>query len=40
MRGLLPSVWLLLAGLYTASLLALIQPFSFGRGLANAAAPQ
>ena len=28
MRGLLPSVWLLLAGLYTASLLALIQPFS------------
>ena len=29
MRGLLPSVWLLLAGLYTASLLALIQPFSF-----------
>ena len=30
MRGLLPSVWLLLAGLYTASLLALIQPFSFG----------
>ena len=30
MRGLLPSVWLLLAGLYTASLIALIQPFSFG----------
>jgi len=30
MRGLLPSVWLILAGLYTASLLALIQPFSFG----------
>ena len=30
MRGLLPSVWLLLAGLYTASLVALIQPFSFG----------
>jgi hypothetical protein len=29
MRGLLPSVWLLLAGLYTASLIALIQPFSF-----------
>jgi SH3 domain-containing protein len=29
MRGLLPSVWLLLAGLYTASLFALIQPFSF-----------
>jgi hypothetical protein len=29
MRGLLPSVWLLLAGLYTASLLTLIQPFSF-----------
>ncbi len=28
MRGLLPSVWLLLAGLYTASLLALTQPFS------------
>ena len=28
MRGLLPSVWLLLAGLYTASLLALLQPFS------------
>ena len=28
MRGLLASVWLLLAGLYTVSLLALIQPFS------------
>jgi hypothetical protein len=28
MRGLLPSVWLLLASLYTASLLTLIQPFS------------
>ena len=28
MRGLLPSVWLILAGLYTVSLLALIQPFS------------
>src|SRR4029079_4305779 len=30
MRGLLPSVWLILAGLYTASLLALLQPLSFG----------
>ena len=30
MRGLLPSVWLLLAGLYTASLIALLQPFSLG----------
>ena len=29
MRGLLASVWLLLAGLYTVSLLALIRPFSF-----------
>jgi hypothetical protein len=28
MRGLLVSVWLLLAGLYTISVLALIQPFS------------
>lgn len=28
MRGLLLSVWLLLAGLYTTSLIALIQPFS------------
>ena len=28
MRGLLAAVWLLLAGLYTVSLLALIQPFS------------
>ena len=29
MRGLLASVWVLLAGLYTVSLLALIRPFSF-----------
>jgi SH3 domain-containing protein len=29
MRGLLPSVWLLLAGLYTASLITLLHPFSF-----------
>jgi hypothetical protein len=28
MRGLLPSLWLLGAGLYTASLLALLQPFA------------
>ncbi|MCJ7526508.1 MAG: hypothetical protein MUO37_00105, partial [Methyloceanibacter sp.] len=28
MRGLLPSVWLLLAALYTASILSLIQPFA------------
>ena len=28
MRGLLASVWLLLAGLYTVSLFALVQPFS------------
>ena len=28
MRGLLPMVWLLGAGLYTASILSLIKPFS------------
>ena len=28
MRGLLPSVWLLLVTLYTTSILALVSPFS------------